>query len=67
MSNKAMEKIIVSLTEEVSRLRSATISLVGKDSEGLYKPNFVKRILENSKEKVTRKFTTPANFLEQIL
>ena len=47
-------------------LRSFVISTIGKDKEGEYNPNFVRRILEAGKDKPQHEFKNPASFLKQI-
>lgn len=60
----AMSKL--TLQQEVSLLRSAVISLVGRDSEGEYRPEFVEEVFEDLKRKPTRVFTTPEKFLRDV-
>lgn len=41
--------------------------VAGKDSEGVYKPEFVKSILKSAKNKPTALFKNKKDFLEQII
>ena len=54
MTNKTLDKPkttdIKELQREVELLRSFVIGHVGRDSEGEYRPEFVKRILQTSDE-----------------
>lgn len=54
------------LSQEVVVLRSLFISVIGRDSEGMYHPAFVKSILKNIKHKPTGRFTTAKNFLKRL-
>ncbi len=51
---------------ELMRLRSALVSLLGKDDEGAYRPAFVARILKATTEKPERTFKGAKNFLEDL-
>ena len=66
MTTKALEKEVSELKKEVKFLRSALIGIVGKDSEGEYRPEFVKRIKEAALEKATYRYTGPGSFLKLI-
>jgi len=54
------------LEREIKILRSAFISVVGKDKEGEYRPEFVHRILETIKERPGLTFVNPRSFLDQL-
>jgi hypothetical protein len=56
----------LTLQQEISLLRSAVISVVGKDSEGAYRPEFVEQVFADIKRKPTRVFTTPEKFLRDV-
>jgi len=66
MSTKTIEKKINDLSAEVMQLRSILISALGKDHEGGYRPDFVKRILKNASEKPVARFTNAKGFLAQV-
>lgn len=63
--NKSKKISLEELQEEVSFLRSFVIGQLGKDSEGEYRPEFVKKVLEASKEKPEFVFDKKT-FLNQI-
>jgi hypothetical protein len=54
------------LFQELKLLRSLAISIVGKDSEGKYKPAYVRRILEASRKKPTKEFISEKEFLAEL-
>lgn len=54
------------LQQEVDILRSAIISVIGKDDEGDYNPQFVKDIFKAIGEKPTRSFKDAASFLNEL-
>ena len=56
----------LTLQQEVTLLRSAVIGLIGKDHEGVYRPEFVKEVFEDLKRKPTRVFTTAEQFLKDV-
>ena len=58
---------ILSLKEEIKTLRSVVIGLLGKDKEGNYRPEFVKKVLKASKEKPVGIFKDKKTFLKEIL
>ena len=58
---------ILSLKEEIRNLRSVVIGLLGKDKEGNYRPEFVKKVLKSSKEKSVGIFKDKKTFLKEIL
>ena len=70
MSNQAtLNKLnhkIESMKREIDVLRSFAISIAGKDTEGEYRPEFVREILRAAKEKATFRFTTPKALLKDI-
>lgn len=70
MTIQTAEKIyreVKELRKETEFLKSAVLSVL-KDSEGEYKPAFVRRILKLAagKPKQLYKFTTPENFIKHI-
>lgn len=54
------------LSREVAALRSFVIGMAGKDSEGRYNPQFVKRIVQASKEKIADQFEDAVSFLQRL-
>lgn len=54
---------IQELQKEISLLRSAVISIIGKDDEGVYRPEFVKEILEAATETPQYRFQGKNSFL----
>ena len=61
-----MKKSARSLAQEVALLRSSVISLIGKDSEGTYRPEFVRATLRAAAEKPQRRFRGAKVFLSDI-
>ncbi|MFA5812896.1 MAG: hypothetical protein WC862_00020 [Patescibacteria group bacterium] len=51
------------LGRQVRSLRSLLISLLGQDSDGRYRPEFVKEALSAAQEKPEKKFTDIDSFL----
>ena len=67
MNSKTLERKINNLSSEVARMRSLLIGIIGRDSEGEYRPEFVKEILKIAEqEKSQTEFTTPADLLKRI-
>ena len=66
MTTKTLEKQVSELKQEVRLLRSAVIGIVGKDPEGEYRPEFVKRIKKAALEKATYHYTGPGSLLKLI-
>lgn len=60
------QTVITDLQQEVSLLRSFVIGLAGKDREGKYRPEFVRRTLQALKEKATKRFLNPKAFLSDL-
>jgi|CXWL01.1.fsa_nt_gi hypothetical protein len=56
----------ISLKKEVAMLRSLAVSLVGRDAEGEYRPEFVEKILRSPVQKTLKKFTTATAFLKEL-
>lgn len=54
------------IKQELGILRSAIISIVGKDKEGRYRPELVKEIIDTAKEKPEFVFKNAETFLSQI-
>ncbi len=53
----------LTLQQEVTLLRSAVISLVGKDQEGVYRPEFVTSTLVALQRNATKQFKSSKQFL----
>ena len=57
---------MIALEKEVKMLRSFAISIVGKDPEGEYRPEFVRKILRAANEKPQFRFSDAKTFLAEI-
>lgn len=69
MTQATKEKLgneIKNLRKEIELIRSAIISVLGKDKEGIYNPKFVKEILAAAKEKHGYVFTNAKSFLAKL-
>jgi len=66
MTTQTIKKMVDNLSQEVVILRSLIISVAGRDSEGFYKPEFVKSVLKSAKNKPTAEFKNAKDFLNQI-
>ena len=64
--NKNDSHNVQELQREVSMLRSAVISIIGRDDEGVYKPEFVKEILEAATETPQYHFRGKNSFLADL-
>ena len=56
----------LTLKQEITLLRSAVINLIGRDSEGEYRPSFVKSTLTALSHRPAKNFTSPKQFLAEI-
>ena len=65
MTTKTLERKTRKLEKEVTLPKSFIIGYLGKDPEGEYKPEFVKRVLRAAKEKPIYTYN-PKTFLRQI-
>jgi len=54
------------LKEEVRALRSFIIGVLGRDREGEYKPEFVRKVLKAARERAIFTFKNKRAFLKQI-
>jgi hypothetical protein len=54
------------LEKEVQMLRSFAISIVGKDSEGVYRPAFVRKALRAANRVPTKRFVSSEKFLADL-
>ena len=69
MSTPNIQKLnnrLTVLQKEVRLLRSTLVSMVQKDKEGEYNPEFIERMLAASKEKPTRAFINARSFLADL-
>lgn len=57
---------ITALRREIKLLRSFVIGAAGKDDEGQYRPEFVRKILAASAETPKHRFTTAQSFFKQL-
>lgn len=66
MSTKALEKLVRNLSKEVVQLRSFVISVAGKDPEGSYRPEFMRKIKKAALEKATFEYTGRGSLLKLL-
>ncbi|MBI4088513.1 hypothetical protein HY415_00225 [Candidatus Kaiserbacteria bacterium] len=59
------KRFVPTLAQEVALLRSSVIGLIGKDSEGEYRPEFVADTLKALND-ATFNFSSPRDFLARI-
>lgn len=59
-------KEVNQLKQEIRSLRSFVISVVGKDPEGNYKPEFVQRVHKAVNDKTIYAYTGPGSLLKQL-
>ncbi|MCD5396291.1 MAG: hypothetical protein LR000_01320 [Candidatus Pacebacteria bacterium] len=52
--------------KDIKHLLGFLYEILGKDEEGVYRPEFVKEILKAAKEKPQYKFTSPKEFLKLL-
>jgi hypothetical protein len=63
---KKSNREIRNLRKEVRILRSLVVSILAKDKEGKYRPNFVKNILSAAEETPTHRFGSAKAFLQDL-
>lgn len=56
----------LTVKQELALLRSAVISIVGKDPEGEYRPEFVEEMFATLSDKPEFTFTSQKQFLEHL-
>lgn len=56
----------LTIKQELTQLRSAVISLIGEDPEGVYRPEFVAETLAALAHKPEFTFSTPEKFLRHL-
>ena len=66
VTNSRTNNRIENLQSEVRNLRSLVIGMLGKDEEGDYRPDFVKKVLKAAKQKAEYTFEGKASFLKQF-
>lgn len=66
MVNSKTLQELNNVKEEIRIVKSLLISLIGRDPEGNYRPEFVKEILKASKEKPKYSFQSQKHFLTQL-
>lgn len=69
MTQEVAEKLnreVSNLKSEIGMLRSFIIGVLAKDQEGEYRPEFIKKVLQLSKEKTRFIFKDTESFLAQI-
>jgi hypothetical protein len=54
------------LKEEMKAFRSFVIGVLGKDQEGEYKPEFIRKVLKAAREKAIFTFKNKKDFLRHI-
>ncbi len=54
------------LEQKVNLLQSFFISIVGADSEGRYRPGFVREVKKAMSETPTHSFRSPQSFLSEL-
>jgi hypothetical protein len=57
---------MIALEKEVRMLRSFAISIVGKDPEGEYRPEFVRQALRDANRVPTKRFVSAKKFLADL-
>ena len=66
MTTKTITKQLNNLSQEITMLRSFIIGMAGKDAEGEYRPEFIKRILKASLEKPTHRYAGHGSLLKLL-
>jgi len=61
-TNRTVEE----LKKEVRQLRSFVIGVTGKDPEGDYRPEFIKRVKKASAEKLIYEYTGPNSLMKLL-
>lgn len=64
--SKSSKNTSLDLEKEVELLRSYAIGKTGKDSEEIYRPEFVESVFKSLKERPTQIFESPEGFLKQL-
>lgn len=66
MTTKTLEKRTSELKKEIELLRSVVLGYVGKDSEGDYKPDFVKRAISAVSQNPKYEFKDAGSLLKHL-
>lgn len=66
LQTKILNKKLHTLTQEVQLLRAGLISIIGKDTEGNYRPEFVQKIFHALLETPSEKFSDADSFLRAL-
>lgn len=64
---KVKQNELTNLKREVKMLRSLVVSIVGKDREGSYKPEFVRAMLEATQEKPEFTYKDTQSFFHALV
>lgn len=59
-------RTVEELKKEVKQLRSFVVSVAGKDPEGDYRPEFIKRVKQASAEKFIYEYTGPNSLIKLL-
>lgn len=68
MLNKQMleKNKVTDMCQEIGLLRSAIIGYIGKDADGEYRPEFVKKLLRDAREDGVCVFKSKKLFLQSL-
>ena len=66
MSTKTLEKLVKNLSQEVVQLRSFVMGVAGKDPEGNYRPEFIRRIKKAATEKPVYEYTGRGSLIKLL-
>lgn len=66
MTQAVIQSKLNQLQIELKLLRSFVIGIIGKDPEGEYRPEFVKKMLKITREKPIHTFTSKKEFLAHL-
>lgn len=69
MTQKTLERLnrnISELQKEIGTLRSFVIGVLGRDKEGTYRPDFVRKVLKTASEKGSFAFRNREAFLKKV-
>jgi hypothetical protein len=59
---RGREKTLAEIRQELTTLKSGITSIVGKDTEGRYRDEFVREVLEAAREKPTHTYKGSGSF-----
>jgi len=69
MAQSNLEKLnrnVYNIQRELKTLRSFVIGYLGKDKEGEYRPDFVKKVIKANSEDTSLAFKNKQSFLKKI-